>query len=482
VSASDGHKFSGSPPASGEEVTVGGGGGGPLIETTWGSFEIGLYFNRNYGFFEINVKDPSQPVSIPLTFYVRSKWADRSICVRARGCTVLRGRRLTERGELSMYVTGSFGLFPVRPSSKEKIFNLGRPRTTVPGTGGEVLYALTTSVEIVPAELLDIEDIKGENVLCGAVCLAWIDCDSKTPLHPESRFAWPNVVAVWIKESKNYIPPPRPKPISLPPTETVAVYAVNERASRGWWEVGTYVREVVIASLHQRVSIPLTFRIQWEWRNEPVCVKIRAVPARMAEARKNPNLIQSAKEKLFELGRSHVCNEKERMCELKSTVTVAPAELLDEEVKTGSVTLIITWVDCNTMQALSRDVAIEFGVKPSRNILAPPSGKYVEVEPASGTFSITSFPNGIFPISVSASDEVELSFAIGVGLSEEQARRSAVEVELVDSRTGARLRKVKASSLRLRFRLPPALPAPVYVYLEPRANGMPVSARIWSFS
>jgi hypothetical protein len=86
-------------------------------------------------------------------------------------------------------------------------------------------------------------------------------------------------------------------------------------------------------------------------------------------------------------------------------------------------------------------------------------------------------------VGVSASGgEPEFSFAIGVGLSEEQARRGAVEVGLVDARTGARVRKVRARHLILKFRLPPALPAPVYIYLEPRANGMPVSARIWSFS
>ncbi|MGC9121716.1 MAG: hypothetical protein ACP5HP_02110 [Thermogladius sp.] len=298
----------------------------------------------------------------------------------------------------------------------------------------------------------------------------------------------------------------------------------------GYWEVGTRYAdnayEMEVASFHQPVSIPVTFYIDREWlqrSNKPVCITVGLNTLIVLRVRYGRDLIETPwamefrDRKFEELGKpsqqSVVSINNKQFYTLKATVAVSATELVDQNVIRGrmraygaeswefkEVNILLTWVDCEGKKPLNGDARVAVRLKAAseggggqpgggsgrqpRNEISPPQGGIsINVTPQSGSYYVSTLPGGVFAVGVSASGgEPELSFAIGVGLSEEQARRGAVEVDLVDARTGARLRKVKARNVRLRFRLPPALPAPVYIYLEPRAGGMPISARIWSFS
>jgi hypothetical protein len=257
-----------------------------------------------------------------------------------------------------------------------------------------------------------------------------------------------------------------------------------EVGKRGAWQIGLKYSngyyEVALASLDQKVSIPLTFCARSQG---PVCVRARAAVL----AQGGREVLYGARAKTFEVGRtspSKVAIMFYRACwVVQGTVTVSPSELIDRPPEGGNLAILLAWVDCDSKEPVSEELPIVVKIGAGRNEIPPRVGvTTLHVEPPSGSTSASALPGGVFSVSISSPSEVELSFAIGVGLSEEQARKSAVEVDLVDARTGARLRKVKARNLRLRFRLPQKLLAPVYVYLEPRVGGAPVSARLWKFT
>jgi hypothetical protein len=294
----------------------------------------------------------------------------------------------------------------------------------------------------------------------------------------------------------------------------------------GYWEVG--VDSLTVASYSQPVSIPLTFYVKENWfryveeeeyaklrqygDEVPICVTIGARGVASLYRRDVTGHVDTfplrfdfsyAPTRFLRLGkvdrRSLALVYGKYHYVFKTTVTVTPAELIDydsleavrgamgaESVEVADLEIVIEWRECDLGARFQGEPAATVKVKvgEGRNSVQPPrGGVQITVSPPPGEYRVSALPGGVFAVGVSASGgEPELSFAIGVGLSEEQARKSAVEVDLVDARTGARLRKVKARNLRLRFRLPPALPAPIYVYLEPRVGGAPVSARLWKFT
>jgi hypothetical protein len=313
--------------------------------------------------------------------------------------------------------------------------------------------------------------------------------------------------------STDHPPPLSSYRIVVEYTGEAAVRRVLEHGERGFWSIGLMYEsglyEINVASLSQPVSIPVTFYVAGKVRDKPVCVKVRGgvLDIRGVQPDKfgyfeyyPPPRVYTSGGEVFNLG---VANRKfdpgVPITDIKAqagiimllgtyvlegVITVTPARLGLEEPQPeeGALNaLFLTWVDCETGRALSHEAPVVVRVRASGNQLPPPQDIVaVVVKPASGVFSPGEFPGNIFPVTVTASREVELSFALGVGLTEEDARRNAVEIELID-RGGNRHRKIRARDLKILFKLPPRLYTPVYVYLEPRVNGVPKSARMWKF-
>jgi len=103
------------------------------------------------------------------------------------------------------------------------------------------------------------------------------------------------------------------------------------------------------------------------------------------------------------------------------------------------------------------------------------------IKPASGNYAVP--PGGRFEVTLDTdAREWELGLRLGVGLSPEEARRTAVEVDLVD-RAGRRAKRFRVSGpVRIAFRLPERLPARVCLYLQPLANGLPRDDRTYCFT
>jgi hypothetical protein len=102
------------------------------------------------------------------------------------------------------------------------------------------------------------------------------------------------------------------------------------------------------------------------------------------------------------------------------------------------------------------------------------------VRPASGNYAVP--PGGRFEVALDAdAREWELGLRLGIGLTPDSARETAVEVDLVDA-AGRRARRFRVSGpARIAFRLPERLPAQVCIYLQPLVNGLPRDDRTYCF-
>ncbi|MGB9704464.1 MAG: hypothetical protein ACPL3C_03365 [Pyrobaculum sp.] len=293
-------------------------------------------------------------------------------------------------------------------------------------------------------------------------------------------------------------PPPRSSlRIAVEYTESASSAApVLEPAKWGYWEIGARytggLYEFNVASFSQPVSIPLTFYVRREYANRPVCVRARGGVLLTGDRKivigsgGGPPLQRqySPREEVFELGRppggSTARLGNEVLYVLKGSVTVSLTDLLGGEPETGAGAVLLTWVDCSTKEPLSNEVGVELKTRQGTNTIAPPRAVRVDVGPQSGDYRVSQLPDGVFTITVRASEEVELSFVLGLGRTFDEAMKVATEVDLVD-RQGKRYKKVVARELKINLKLPRQLLAPVVVVFRPKTTA-PLNISVWRFT
>jgi hypothetical protein len=304
----------------------------------------------------------------------------------------------------------------------------------------------------------------------------------------------------------------------------------------GYWEIG--IDEIKVASLDQPVSIPVTFYVYREWADagRSVCITVGLKALLVFHVKyggrsiEMPSVQEFANVKIENLGRpspqSVVSIGDRQFYRLMHTVTVSVSQLVDPNVIMGrarsygaeswefrDVYIVLTWPDCGDPYEPMRgesiaEVRIWHGGRPSvevtprragrhwlEEILAnplreepPAGGVKIEVVPPSGNYARGTLVRGFTAelrvvTTQDSADLPELSFALGVGRTFEEVESKTAEVELLD-RNGVRVRKVKAKNLRIVFRASSQVVydyTPIIIYLEVRANGMPVARRVWVF-
>ncbi|MGB9704461.1 MAG: hypothetical protein ACPL3C_03350, partial [Pyrobaculum sp.] len=175
----------------------------------------------------LTVASYSQPVSIPLTFYVLENWfrvakEEEYAKLRQYGNEVPICVTVGARGVANLYkkvVTGHVDTFPLRfdfsYAPVAKFLKLGRvDRRSLALVYGKYHYVFKTSVTVAPAELIYYDNLDAVRRAMGAesvevadleIVIEWVDCDVGAGFQGEPAAA----VKVKVGKERNSVQPPR---------------------------------------------------------------------------------------------------------------------------------------------------------------------------------------------------------------------------------------------------------------------------------